>query len=77
MSIDKFYALVFNDPTAFYKLCIQLPYIIEDVITENSELALSNSVYEELTAEHADLLTSLYLLAFSTYEGFETTTKRQ
>lgn len=71
MSIDRFYGLVFGDEKAFYKLCKALPLIIGDVIADNSELALKNSVYDELTAQHADLLTSLYMLAFSTYEGFE------
>ncbi|MBD5182698.1 MAG: Eco47II family restriction endonuclease [Muribaculaceae bacterium] len=71
MSMDKFYELVFRDSQAFYKLCLALPTIIEDVVSENRNLAIKNSVYEELTAEHADLLTALYLLAFSTYEGFE------
>lgn len=71
MSMDKFYALVFNDEQAFYKLCMELPYIIQDVVEENPGLALSNTVYSELTKEHADVLTSLYILAFSTYEGFQ------
>lgn len=76
MSMDKFYELVFHDPQAFFKLCIALPDIIEDVISENKTLALKNSVYNELTKEHADLLTALYLLAFSTYEGFDQITKK-
>lgn len=71
MSMDRFYNLVFNYPEAFYKLCKALPQIIEDVVKENPGLALKNTVYEELTKEHADILTSLYLLAFSTYEGFQ------
>lgn len=71
MSMDKFYELVFDDSTAFYRLCVALPKIIEDVVKDNKELALNNTVYTELTEEHADLLTALYLLAFSTYEGFE------
>lgn len=71
LSMDKFYELVFNDKEAFYKLCKTLPDIIEDVVTENQELALTNTVFQELEKEHADILTSLYLLAFSTYEGFE------
>ena len=71
MSMDKFYELVFGDRNAFYKLCVTLPRIIEDVVKDNAELALVNTVYSELTKEHADLLTALYLLAFSTYEGFE------
>lgn len=71
MSMDKFYGLVFGDSKAFYKLCVALPTIIEDVLENNSELTLKNTVYEELTKEHSDLLTALYMLAFSTYEGFE------
>ncbi len=73
--MDKFYELVFGDSMAFYKLCMVLPIIIEDVVNENKNLALSNYVYEELAKEHADLLTALYLLAFSTYEGFESLNK--
>lgn len=71
ISMDKFYGIVYDDPKAFYKLCVELPRIIEDVVRENSELALNNSVYKELTRTHSDLLTALYMLAFSTYEGFE------
>ncbi|MDE6115031.1 MAG: Eco47II family restriction endonuclease [Muribaculum sp.] len=76
MSMDKFYGLVFGDSKAFYKLCVALPTIIEDVLENNSELTLKNTVYEELTKEHSDLLTALYMLAFSTYEGFEDFTNR-
>ncbi|MDE5838213.1 MAG: Eco47II family restriction endonuclease [Paramuribaculum sp.] len=71
MSMDKFYALVFGIDDAFYKLCSVLPKIIEDVVNDNPGLALRNTVYEELTKEHADILTSLYILAFTTYEGFD------
>jgi len=70
MSMDKFYGLVFGDESAFFRLCSVLPQIITDVINENPGLALKNSVYEELAMKHVDILSSLYLLAFSTYEGF-------
>ncbi len=76
MSMDKFYELVFGDAKAFYKLCMVLPLIIEDVVSDNEELSLNNTVYKELTKEHSDLLTALYLLAFSTYEGFEQLVKK-
>lgn len=71
MSVDRFYELVFGDKDAFFKLCQVLPIIIKDVISESNVLSLENSVYDELTSKHSDLLTSLYLLAFSKYEGFE------
>ncbi len=71
ISIDKFYELVFGDKGAFFKLCLKLPEIIEDVVTENTELSLKNSVFEELKNNHTDILKSLYLLAFQTYEGFQ------
>jgi hypothetical protein len=71
MSMDKFYELVFGDKNAFYKLCKALPNIIEDVVNDDDTLRLNNTVYKELSKSHKNLLSSLYLLAFSTYEGFE------
>ena len=71
ISIDKFYELVFGDKDAFFKLSLKIPVIIEDVVTENTELSLKNSVFEELKNNHTDILKSLYLLAFQTYEGFQ------
>ncbi|MCM1483688.1 MAG: Eco47II family restriction endonuclease [Muribaculaceae bacterium] len=70
ISMDRFYALVFNDDKAFFKLCMALPSIIEDVVKENEELTLINTVYSELTENNPDLLASLYLMAFASYEGF-------
>lgn len=75
MSMDRFYGLVFGDTLAFYKLCQALPMIIQDVVSDDKTLSLNNTVYQELTKEHADLLTALYLLAFSTYEGFDKTAR--
>lgn len=69
--MDKFYALVFGVDDAFFKLCTALPKIIEDVVRDNPELTIKNTVYKELTREHADIFTGLYLLAFSSYEGFD------
>ncbi len=71
MSVDKLYEMVFGDPAAFYKLCTALPRIIEDVVSGDGTLALQNTVYDELREKHRDMLTSLYLLAFSSYEGFD------
>lgn len=70
ISMDKFYTLVFGVPDAFYNLCRILPDVIDDVLTEHPGLALSNTVFDELVEEHADVLAALYRLAFSTYDGF-------
>lgn len=70
MSMDRLYELVFGDPLAFYKLCRALPIIIEDVVSDNRQLMQTNTVFDELSKEHTDLLTAIYSLAFSTYQGF-------
>lgn len=70
MSIDKFYEIVFNDKYAFYKLCKALPFILDDVVRETNTGKIENTVYDELRQISPETLKSLYLLAFSTYEGF-------
>lgn len=68
VSIDKFYEIVYNDKHAFLKLCKALPMILDDVLEEEPSAKLVNTVYDEL--DKTDFYKSLYLLAFSTYEGF-------
>lgn len=70
VSIDKFYEIVFNDKEAFKKLCLALPSVLDDVIEETHKGIITNTVYDELQKVSADTFKSLYLLAFSTYEGF-------
>lgn len=53
-----------------------MPAIVEDVVRDDGALSLKNTVYEELRAGHEDMLTALYLLAFSTYEGFTDLAKK-
>lgn len=71
ISMDQFYNLVFNQNDAFFKLCKALPTIIDDVIAEGSLEKSTNTVFEELSAISPDILKSLYLLSFKTYEGFQ------
>lgn len=70
VSIDKFYDIVFDDRLAFHKLCMALPHILDDVLDDDASIKLVNTVYDELDKD--DFSKSLYLLAFSTYEGFDT-----
>ena len=69
--MDKFYEIVFNDNLAFAKLCKALPLILDDVISELGSASNHNTVFNELAAISPDIMKSLYLLAFKTYEGFE------
>lgn len=72
VSIDKFYEEVTGDKDAFYKICKQLPIIIDEIITENDEFVVEeDTVISELRLKNPDILKSLYMLAFSTYEGFK------
>jgi hypothetical protein len=71
ISIDKFYELVFNDATAFMRLCKALPDILDDVLEEMQRGHIQSSVYSELNLISTDTFKSLYLLAFRTYEGFD------
>ena len=71
VSMDKFYEIVFNDSEAFVKLCRALPSIIDDVIANMNRESNQNTVFEDLKKIDSDIMKSLYLLAFKTYEGFE------
>lgn len=72
VSIDKFYEEVTGDRDAFYKICKQLPIIIDEIIAENNEFVIEDdTVISELHSISPDTLKSLYMLAFSTYEGFK------
>lgn len=72
VSIDKFYEEVTGDKDAFYKICKQLPIIIDEIISENNEFVVEDdTVISELRSTDPDILKSLYILAFSTYEGFK------
>lgn len=71
VSIDKFYEIVFDDKTAFMRLCKALPSILDDVIADTHKGVIQNTVYSELQKLSTNTLKSLYLLAFETYEGFD------
>lgn len=71
VSMDKFYEIVFEDASAFARLCKALPDILDDVIANMSRENNNNTVFAELAAISPDIVKSLYLLAFQTYEGFE------
>lgn len=71
VSMDKFYEIVFGDAEAFVKMCRALPDIIDDVIEGMNREENQNTVFAELSELSSDIMKSLYLLAFKTYEGFD------
>lgn len=72
VSMDKFYEIVTGDKDAFYKMCMILPELIEEIINENKELQVgADTVVNELAEKNPDLLKALYLLAFREYAGFD------
>lgn len=82
VSIDQFYALVTGQHDAFYQICMVLPEVVSEVLSESS-FALNkphDTVYDELeaNAENLDvsspdtaMVLSMYMLGFSTYDGFK------
>ena len=71
VSIDKFYEIVTKDKDAFQKLCSILPTVIKDVVNNMKTRNKKNTVFAELNNLSSDLLTSIYLLSFKKYEGFD------
>ena len=75
VSIDQFYTFVTKDPLAFYKLCVALPKIIEDVVqTYQGSALITNTVLVELkdlsNLSNQSLLNTIYNLSFKSYQGF-------
>lgn len=71
VSMDKFYAVVTGDSTAFYRMCMKLPETIEKVLSENDSLSAGkDTVLDELMNIDRDIQKALYKLAFNSYDGF-------
>lgn len=76
VSIDKFYELVTRDSLAFYKLCKNLPNLINEVISKSDKINKPNDIVinqlKKLSNDNnKDLGELLYILAFGGYNGFE------
>ena len=80
VSIDEFYALVTGEENAFYNMCMVLPKVIEDIVTNSENITVPHDrvleELEELAKEHGgdtsdlSIALAMYLLGFSTYKGF-------
>ena len=85
VSLDQFYALVTGQEDAFYKMCMVLPKVIEKVVNEGGEdvkvphdsvMSELRRIAKEMNTDDENLAMALavYLLGFSTYNGFSKVT---
>ena len=86
VSLDQFYALVTGQEDAFYKMCMVLPKTIEKVVNEGGEdvkvphdyvIGELHQMAKQMDTDDKNLAMALsvYLLGFSTYNGFSEVTK--
>lgn len=72
VSIDKFYELVTGNSNAFAQLCQVLPSVIQDVLVCEKTQIIENTVLSDIQEQNIEhILTSLYLLTFKKYQGFD------
>ncbi|MCD8048409.1 MAG: Eco47II family restriction endonuclease [Clostridia bacterium] len=75
VSMDEFYKMVTGQPDAFYRMCMVLPAVIEDVLQSSDSVATPNdTVIDELKkiaeSKEGSFELALYMLGFGTYIGF-------
>lgn len=75
VSMDEFYNTVTGQADAFYKMCMVLPSVIEDVVeTAGTVNVPHDTVIEELRriaeSKNGSFALALYMLGFGTYNGF-------
>ena len=79
VSLDQFYALVTGEQDAFYQMCMILPEVISDVVTNSESKVPHDTVLEELkniantvgeNDENMAMAIAIYLLGFNSYNGF-------
>lgn len=75
VSMDEFYKTVTGEADAFYKMCMVLPSVIQEVVsTANSVAVPHDTVIEELQRiadeKNGSFALALYMLGFESYIGF-------
>lgn len=75
VSLDKFYALVTGQEDAFYQMCMVLPNVIEAVVNTAAIKIPDDTVMQGLQdiaeTQGGSIAMAIYLLGFSTYNGFD------
>ena len=75
VSMDEFYKTVTGQDDAFYRMCMVLPSVIQDVVSSADNISVPHdTVIEELQQiadkKNGSFALALYMLGFETYIGF-------
>ena len=75
VSMDEFYKVVTGQEDAFYKMCMILPGVIQEVISTSKNVAVPHDTVIEELQQIADkkggsFALALYMLGFESYLGF-------
>lgn len=75
VSMDEFYKTVTGQENAFYKMCMVLPSVIQEVVSDADNISVPHdTVIEELQQiadkKNGSFALALYMLGFETYIGF-------
>lgn len=76
VSMDEFYHTVTGQRDAFYKMCMILPGVIEDVVANADSITVpQDTVIDELQKiadnKNGSFALALYMLGFGSYYGFD------
>lgn len=80
VSMDQFYAILTGEEDAFYKMCMALPAVINEVVNEEGSVKVPHdTVIDELRKvaslysdedNELSMAMAVYMLGFNTYTGF-------
>lgn len=75
VSMDEFYKTVTGQDDAFYKMCMVLPSVIQEVVSSSDNIAVPHdTVIDELQSiadeKNGSFVLALYMLGFDSYIGF-------
>lgn len=75
VSMDEFYKIVTGQGDAFYKMCMILPSVIQEVISDSDNIIVPHDTVIEELQQIADdkggsFALALYMLGFESYIGF-------
>ncbi len=75
VSMDEFYKTVTGQDDAFFKMCMALPDIISEVVSNDDDVSVPHdTVIEELSkiadSKNGSFALALYMLGFGSYVGF-------